>query len=162
MKIKVVPRKWFIDRACTEEEDKIFSENNIISIITPEYKPTDFKEEDIPFSDKYRNNANVLILKFHDAHSPDKDVILMSDNDAVNIKNFINRIDKTKPLIIHCTAGKSRSYTTGYCLNIYLNMICEENMKDFHEFMDNNKGIINSLVKKKLFNIFNIENKKGE
>ena len=162
MNISVVPRKWFVERKGSKEEKKIFSTCNVISIITPEHKPTNFKDEDIPFSNEYRNNENVLVLKYHDAHSPGEGVVLMSDNDAMKVKNFVDKIDKIKPLIIHCTAGKSRSYTTGYCLNIYVNMICEENMKDFHEFMDNNKGIINSLVKKKLFNIFNIENKKGE
>lgn len=159
MIIRVVPRKWFEDRKGTEEEKKIFSEHNVISIITPEHKPTGFKKEGVPFTKSYRRKKNVLVLNFHDAHAPGEDVILMSDEDAMNVKKFVDKMDKTKSLIVHCTAGKSRSYTTGFCLSIYFNRILEDNMKDYIWFKDNNRGYINSWVRKKLFRVFGIENK---
>lgn len=162
MRIQVVPRKWFSERAGTEEEKEIFSTHNVISIITPEHKPTGFKKENVPFTKLYKRKKNVLVLSFHDANKPGEDVVLMSDKDAMKVKKFVEKMDKTKPLIIHCTAGKSRSYTTGFCLSVYFNRICENNMKDYLWFKNNNKGFINSWVKKQLFHVFEIENKKGE
>lgn len=156
MKIKVVPRKWFEEKRGTKEEKQIFSENNIISIITPEYKPLGFKKEEVPFTKSYKRKNNVLVLNFHDAYTSGDDVVLMSNEDAMKVKNFVDEMDKTKSLIIHCTAGKSRSYTTGLCLSIYLNRIIENNMEDYIWFNENNKGFINIWVKKQLFNVFGI------
>lgn len=162
MRIQIVPRKWFIERTGTREEKDIFSSYNVISIITPEHKPTGFKKEDVPFTKSYKRKKNVLVLNFHDACDPGDSVILMSENDAMKVKKFVEKMDMTKSLIIHCTAGKSRSYTTGFCLNVYLNRILENNMEDYVWFINNNKGYINSWVKKQLFRVFGIEKGKGK
>lgn len=158
MKIRVVPRKWFMDRKETNEEKELFKTHNVISIITPIYEPHKFAEEDVPFSKKYAKNKNVLVMKFHDYDKEAPGVVLMSSHDALNVKNFCEKMDKSKPLIIHCTAGKSRSYTVGYVINIMVNRIWENNIDDFREFCDNydKKSFTNLWVKNKLLNVFNL------
>ena len=59
MRIRVVPRKWFLDRRGTDEEKMVFGTMNIISIITPPYPKDGFEDEDIPFSeDQVANTSN--------------------------------------------------------------------------------------------------------
>lgn len=158
MKITVVPRKWFMDRKGLEEEKIIFKNYNVISIITPIYDPKNFAEEDVPFSKKYAKNKNVLVMKFHDYYKEGEGIILMSSQDALNVKAFVENMDKTKPLIIHCTAGKSRSYTVGSVLNLVLNRIYDDNIQDYRNFCEtyDKVGFENLWVKKKLMNVFNL------
>lgn len=155
MRIKVVPRKWFEKIKGTKEEELVFNRSNIISIITPIYEPKNIKEESIPFSKKYENNENVLVLKFHDYDKKEDGVVLMSNEDCLKLKEFCNKIDHNKPLIIHCTAGRSRSYTIGSFLNLFYN---KNNPCDYNEFVkfycNDNKMIINQWVKNKLETFF--------
>ena len=79
MKIQAVPRKFFLDIKGSNEEEKIFNDWNVISICTPEHRPTRFEWEDIPFSEKYRSSA--LVLYFHDLNfkSDENDVLFTED-----------------------------------------------------------------------------------
>lgn len=150
MKIYIKPRKFFLNIKGTKEEETLINSANIISIITPEYSPHNFTEEDPPFSKKYWNNPNILILKFHDAWKQVNNLVkLMSSQDADKIWKFCQNIDTSKPLYIHCTAGKSRSQAVGYIINLYFNHLLEDNVQDFREFEIENSSIrhMNILVK---------------
>lgn len=160
MKIKVIPRKWFLDMKGSEEEKKVFQCWNIISIITPAYTLKNFQDETIPFSEKYISHPNVLVLKFHDADRQWNDEIrLMTKCDADRIYNFVqNTKDNGKGYIVHCTAGKSRSQAVGYVLNEYFNGkdgICPNEVEYYeYESIYENARVMNSLVKNLLINRF--------
>jgi rhodanese-related sulfurtransferase len=160
MKIRVVPRKWFLDRKGTDEEKDIFQKWNVISIITPAYPKKDFEEEDIPFSEEYRNADNVLVLKFHDTEIQwDDDVVLMNESDADKVYDFVqNTKDNGKGYLVHCTAGKSRSQATGYILNLWFNSEygISPNPEEYNEYEDlyANTRHMNSLVKRLLYGRF--------
>lgn len=162
MKIKVLPRKFFINIKGTDEEIITFKKCNVISINTPEYKPRNIEREDPPFSKKYLDCNNVLIEYFHDWDKPQDEVILMSDEDVDKIFDFVcNKIDKDKTLLIHCTAGISRSGAIGYVLNEYFNKYLQKNHKpneDYNMFESDykNKIIPNSWVKTKLMKKFGL------
>lgn len=124
MRIAVVPRKWFLERRGTDDERRTFNEMNVVSIITPSYPRKHFEDEDIPFSEEYRNADNVLVVKFHDATAQvDGDVVLMGESDADELYSFVRRtMDNGKDgYIVHCTAGKSRSQAVGHVLNEWFN-----------------------------------------
>lgn len=156
MKIRVVPRKWFLDRKGTDEEKQVFAKANVISIITPAYPKKNFEEEDIPFSEEYRNADNVLVLKFHDTELQwDDDVVLMNKSDADKVYDFVQRTkDNGKSYLVHCTAGKSRSQAVGYILNLWFNSEhgINPNPDDYYEYEDlySNVRHMNSLVKRLL------------
>ena len=83
MNVRVVPRKWFLERKGTDAEKAVFDTLNVVSIITPAHPGTGFEDEDVPFSIQYRDLPTVLVLKFHDAETKaDDDVVLMSEADA--------------------------------------------------------------------------------
>ena len=153
MKIRVVPRKWFLDRKGTDEEKQVFANANVISIITPAYPKKNFVEEDIPFSEEYRNADNVLVLKFHDTERQwDDDVVLMNKSDADKVYDFVQRTkDNGKSYLVHCTAGKSRSQAVGYILNLWFNGEhgINPNPDDYYEYEDLYLNVrhMNSLVK---------------
>jgi len=138
MKIYVVPRKFFLDLKGKPEEKDIFANNTIISINTPKYKKQ-FPEEEPPFSTRFQKLSNVLILKFHDSDQAGEDVVLMNENDADKLVEFISHIDKTKPIIVHCTAGKSRSQAVGCVLNLYFNKLKYQNQDDYEWYERENK-----------------------
>lgn len=159
MKIQIVPRTFFEKIKNTKKEKDIVQNTNIISINTPQYE--DFQEEFPPFSEKYWNNKNICFLKFHDYFKPEKNVILMTQQDVQKIKNFMKQIDKSKTLYIHCTAGKSRSQAIGWVLNLYYNKIIQNNQKDFWQFENKNKTKrrMNQYVKQLMLNTFKITTK---
>lgn len=152
MKIYIFPRTFFEEIKGSDVESFILSNYNIISINTPEYKPKNIVKEDPPFSEKYWNNENVLILYFHDWTSQIDDLVqLISEDDVKNIIEFISNMDQQKDLIIHCTAGISRSGAIGSCLNHYFNS-GSDNMMDYKDFVDRHPHIHpNILVFQKLY-----------
>lgn len=156
MKIKVVPRKFFLDIKGTEEEEKIINDWNIISICTPAYPPKGFEEETVPFSDYDR--SNILVLWFHDTdYQADDHVVLFDENMALQILDFIERtIGDGKGYIVHCTAGFSRSQAVGMVLNDVINKLILHDHCDYEQFEqeNQNKRRPNSLVKKLLLNVF--------
>jgi hypothetical protein len=161
MYIRVVPRKWFLDRRGTDEEKRVFETMNIISIITPSYLKNGFEDEDIPFSEEYRNAENVLVVKFHDTEKQwDADVVLMNESDADRIYEFVQRTkdNGNGAYIVHCTAGKSRSQAVGYVLNEWFNgkhgVRPDQLAYDEYEGLYSRSRTMNSLVKRLLMNRF--------
>ncbi len=161
MYIRVVPRRWFLERRGTDEEKEVFQRRNIISIITPPYPKKDFEDEDIPFSEEYRNADNVLVLKFHDTEKQwDDDVVLMNESDADRIYDFVQRTKDNgkEAYMVHCTAGKSRSQAVGYVLNEWFNGehgISPDPMRyDEYEILYSQSRTMNSLVKRLLMERF--------
>jgi len=160
MQIDVVPRKWFLERVGSDEEREVFSTRNIISIITPAYTKKNFADEDIPFSERYRNAENVLVLKFHDTDKQwDDEVVLMNETDADKVYGFVQRTMKNgMGYLVHCTAGLSRSQTVGYVLNEYLNgkFGINPNKQAYNAYEQRYSGVrrMNSLVKKLLMQRF--------
>lgn len=140
MKIHIKPRKFFENLKGTSQEIGVMSTYNVISINTCEYKPKNIIKEDPPFSECVLKSEDLqpLILYFHDYDKPQKDVILMSENDVKKIINFLKSKDLSKPLIVHCTAGISRSGAIGIVLNEVYN---KNNKSDFDYFNIVNKKI---------------------
>lgn len=160
MQIDVVPRKWFLERVGSDEEREVFSTRNIISIITPAYTKKNFADEDIPFSEQYRNAENVLVLKFHDTEKQwDDEVVLMNEEDASKVYDFVAKtMANGKGYLVHCTAGLSRSQAVGYVLNEYLNGkfgVCP-NEEDYNAYEQKYSRVrrMNLLVKKLLMQRF--------
>ena len=160
MKIRVVPRKWFLDRKETDEEKEVFQNWNVISIVTPEYAPKNFADEDVPFSKKYVSCLNLIVLKFHDTERQwDEQVKLMTECDADRIYNFVQHTkDNGKGYLIHCTAGKSRSQAVGYVLNEWFNgkngINPDEEEYNSYENLYKDTRTVNSLVKRLLMDRF--------
>lgn len=160
MDIRVVPRKWFAERKGTDEEKGVFQKWNVISIITPAYPKKNFEDEDIPFSEEYRNAGNVVVVKFHDTERQwDDDVVLMTEGDADRIYEFVQRTkDNGKGYLVHCTAGKSRSQAVGYVLNEWFNgkhgIDPNPDAYDEYERLYENMRTMNSLVKQLLLDRF--------
>ncbi len=153
MKIRVVPRKWFSERKGTDEEKQVFQQWNVISIITPAYPKKNFAEEDIPFSEEYRNSDTVVALKFHDTERQwDDDVVLMNESDADRIYDFVQRTKGNgRGYLVHCTAGKSRSQAVGYILNEWFNGRhgIAPDADEYHAYEDeySQRRTMNSLVR---------------
>ena len=161
MKIKVFPRKWFQDIRGTDEEARVFRDWNVISVITPAYEPKGFKDEAVPFSDKYLGSPNLIVVKFHDADRQWNDeVVLMNECDADRIWNFVQstRDNGRMGYLVHCTAGKSRSQAIGYVLNEYFNgrhgISPDEVEYNEYESIYAASRTMNSLVKRLLMERF--------
>lgn len=159
MIIKIFPRQFFLNIKGTIEEDLIFKRYNVISINTPVYPPRSINFEEPPFSKKYCGYENVLILYFHDCEIQLDQVKLITDEDVDKIFNFVQEMDKSKGLFVHCTAGISRSGAVGYVLNEYFNRFLQQDKnenEDYDRFTQyyKNKIIPNSLVKTKLMKKF--------
>ena len=161
MKIRVFPRKWFLDMRGTDEERDMFARMNVISIITPAYPKKNLEDEDIPFSEEYRNAGNVLVVKFHDTEKQwDDDVVLMTPQDADRIYDFVMRTKDNglEGYLVHCTAGKSRSQAVGYVLNEWFNgehgVSPDRFEYDNYEQLYGGARTMNSLVKRLMFDRF--------
>lgn len=129
MRIFVVPRKYIKMYMYT---DKFFQHNNFISIGESE------GYEGVPV-----DTDNVLKLVFDDMTDKETDGILFNKDQALKIKDFIDRIDKSKTLYVNCFAGISRSGAVGTVINDYVNFYLN-NMKkneDWFAFFDDNKQI---------------------
>ena len=158
MRIKVVPRKFFLDLKGTKDEAEIFRRWNVISICTLEYPPSGLESEDAPFSDQFKSQENVIILSFHDMnHKHDDHVVLFDDGMADQIYDFVKRTcSNGKGYLIHCTAGISRSQAVGLVLNEFLNKFIFNNEEDYLNFENEYSKIRrpNSLVKSILWKRF--------
>ena len=117
MIVKVYPRTVFEIIKGTLTEQKLLDSSKVISINTPVYAPKNIVKEEPPFI--LLNHPNLLILYFHDYYKPLQDVVLMSDEDAQKIKQFITGNEET--VYVHCTAGISRSGAIGTFLSEYFN-----------------------------------------
>lgn len=158
MKIYVFSRKKMLDIKGTEVESELFRDYNIISINTPSWGKHLADEDTPPFSAEYLNSKNFLSVWFHDlTRKNHENDILISEEQAEQIASFIKTMDKSKDLIVHCSAGISRSGAVGVIANDYLNA---PESNDYKFFWQNHKHIqpnwyVISKIKRKLGMSFN-------
>ena len=145
MKIDILPRTIFEKNKGTDEEVELLKNNRIISINSHDERP--------PFSDSSLSSTNLLCLTFDDICNeppPGEDIspaILFTTKDAQAILGFIH--DNSMPVLIHCTAGISRSGAVGECLDLYYNRWLCDNRRDHLYFLDNNCQIMpNPIVRR--------------
>lgn len=129
MKIYVVSRKFI---KMFSANDSFFLRNNFISIGEVE------GYEGVPVA-----GDNVLKLVFDDASDNEGNVNLFTDKHADRIKEFAERIDKSKTLYINCQATISRSGAVGTVLNDYFNLFLQDckRTKDWYDFFADNRQI---------------------
>ena len=113
MQIYVHARSFFEARQGTKRERELFRDNRIISINSVSHPA-----EVPPFSEEFLDADNLLILYFDDVEEGFPNA--MTPEQAKQIVDFI-RIEDDHPIIVHCTAGISRSGAVGEVLNWYFN-----------------------------------------
>lgn len=113
MQIYVHARSFFEARQGTKRERELFRDNRIISINSVSHPA-----EVPPFSEEFLDAENLLILYFDDVEEGFPNA--MTPEQAKQIVDFI-RIEDDRPIIVHCTAGISRSGAVGEVLNWYFN-----------------------------------------
>jgi predicted protein tyrosine phosphatase len=117
MEILVKSRYYFESLRGTPDESRIFEHIRVISVNSVRVP------EEPPFSRQYWDAANVLVLRFDDVDDAEFGAQygqLMTDADAEAIARFAE-VDDPRPIMVHCTAGISRSGAIGACLNEYYN-----------------------------------------
>ncbi len=112
MRIRIFARSFFEARMGTSREPALLARFRIISINSLHPRETP------PFSKGYRVGKNILVLSFDDVEYSCRNAI--TANDADQILRFA-LTDDCRPLLIHCTAGESRSGAVGLFLNRLLN-----------------------------------------
>ena len=135
MNIRIYARTFFENKIGTAEEKRLLDECRIISINDISIHP-----ELPPFSMRFLQHPNLLVLFFDDVETEGANTftIEMARQIVRFVQNTYNR-----PLLIHCTAGISRSGAVG--LAIAEQCGCEE------EFLrDNPDTQPNQLVLRKL------------
>ena len=133
MKIYVKPRSFFESCRGTGREREFFRDNRIISINSVSHPA-----EVPPFSEEFLDADNLLILYFDDvdAGSPNA----MTPEQAKQLVEFIG-IEDNSPIIVHCTAGISRSGAVGEVLSWYFNRF-KANDSDYREFANTHQYIV--------------------
>ena len=103
-----------------------------------------------PFSPELLNHPHLLTLTFDDICSEPETpeaAILFNENMAHQIISFAD--DGNLPLLVHCTAGISRSGAIGEVLNWYFNRYLKYNAADDEDFTQNNRQIMpNTIVRR--------------
>ena len=125
MQIYVHARSFFEARQGTRRERKLFRDNRIISI-----NSVSFPSEEPPFSEEFLDAENLLILYFDDVDAGFPNA--MTPEQACAIVDFV-RLEDNRPIIVHCTAGISRSGAVGEVLNWYFNRF-EADDSDYRKF----------------------------
>ncbi len=110
MRIRVFPRSFFESRIGGDDAE-ILERFNVISINTPCLR------EKPPFSTDLLTHPNLRVVYFDDVENPadpeQQNFQFMTSDDAETIVNFMRSSDLQRPLLIHCTAGISRSGAVG-------------------------------------------------
>ena len=155
MKIRVLPRAFFEKIKGTPDESVVLDNSKVISI-----NSSWGWDAEPPFSLELQNHRNLLILFFDDiVNEPETPedlgrAILFAPEMAEQIMRFVN--DGKMPLLVHCTAGISRSGAVGEVLNWYFNRYLETNPVDEDDFTRNNRQILpNSIVRKVFLDYLN-------
>ena len=148
MKIRVLPRAFFEKVKGTPTELELLEKSKIISI-----NSSWGIDDTPPFSEEYLNHPHLLILTFDDIcnepETPENlgNAILFNEDMAHAIMRFVD--DRQLPLLVHCTAGISRSGAVGEVLNWYFNRYLESNTADDEDFTLNNRQIQpNTIVRR--------------
>ena len=153
MKIKVLPRAFFEKVKGTPTEVELLAKSKIISI------NSSWGFDDAPpFSDSFLKHPHLLTLTFDDiCNEPETpedlgNSVLFNEDMAHAIMRFVD--DGKLPLLVHCTAGISRSGAVGEVLNWYFNRYLENNTADDEDFEQNNRQIMpNTIVRRIMLKI---------
>ena len=142
MQIYVHARSFFEARQGSKREREFFRDNRIISINSVSHPA-----EVPPFSEEFLDADNLLILYFDDVDEGFPNA--MTPEQAKQIVDFV-RIEDDRPIIVHCTAGISRSGAVGEVLNWYFNRF-EADDSDYRKFEIMHPDIVpNSHVRRLL------------
>ena len=148
MKIRVLPRAFFEKVKGTPTEVELLEKSKIISI-----NSSWGFDDTPPFSERFLTHTHLLTLTFDDLcnepETPEElgNAILFNEDMAHAIMRFVD--DRQLPLLVHCTAGISRSGAVGEVLNWYFNRYLERNAVDYEDFTQNNRQIQpNPLVRR--------------
>ena len=148
MKIRVMPRAFFEKVKGTPNEADLLEKSKIISI-----NSSWGFDDTPPFSERFLTHPHLLTLTFDDlCNEPETpedldNAILFNKDMALAIMRFVD--DGKLPLLVHCTAGISRSGAVGEVLNWYFNRYLERNAADDEEFVQNNRQIQpNTIVRR--------------
>ena len=143
MKIMVKARSFFEARQGTPREAELLAKYRIVSI-----NSVTFPAEPPPFSPRFLGAENLLTLFFDDV---DEGEYAMTPEQADAIADFALRPGDDRPIIVHCSAGISRSGAVGSVLNWLFNRFLENNGKDYREFELRHPDLIpNAHVRKLL------------
>ena len=148
MKIRVLPRAFFEKVKGTPTEVELLEKSKIISI-----NSSWGFDDTPPFSERFLTHPHLLTLTFDDlCNEPETpedlgNAILFNEDMAHAIMRFVD--DGKIPLLVHCTAGISRSGAVGEVLNWYFNRYLETNTADDEDFELNNRQIQpNTIVRR--------------
>ena len=148
MKIRVLPRAFFEKVKGTPTEVELLEKSKIISI-----NSSWGWDDTPPFSEEYLKHPHLLTLTFDDVcnepETPEDlgNAILFNEDMAHAIMRFVD--DGKFSLLVHCTAGISRSGAVGEVLNWYFNRYLETNTADDEDFELNNRQIQpNTIVRR--------------
>ena len=139
MTIRIYARTFFENKIGTAEEERLLNECRIISINDVSNHP-----EPPPFSKCFLGNPNLLVLFFDDVEMEGATAFTIEM--ARQIVRFVQETGN-HPILIHCTAGISRSGAVG--LAVAEQCGCEEVFR--HE---NSDIMPNQLVLRKLRQAF--------
>ena len=145
MRIRICARSFFEAKQGSTREAYWFRHYRIVSINSI-YLP-----EMPPFTQTYWDCRNLLILFFDDCENERENAF--SIQDAEKIIAFALQ-DDPRPLLIHCTAGESRSGAVGFFLNKIIN---RDYPKDFHRFFKDYPWVCekaNQLVLQRLNTVY--------
>ena len=112
MKIRVLARMFFEKIKGTPTEVELLEKSKIISI-----NSSCGVDDTPPFSENFFNHSHLLTLTFDDiCNEPETpedlgNAVLFNENMAQQIMRFVD--DGKLPLLVHCTAGISRSGAVG-------------------------------------------------
>jgi len=138
MEITVTDRYFFERLRGRPEEEALFKKARVISVNSVRVP------ERPPFSERYWDAPNVLILFFDDVCDPvaetGRHARAMDESDAEAVARFAASSDP-RPVIVHCTAGISRSGAIGVCLDEYYNRKCMSNETEHEIFCSNHRHI---------------------
>ena len=126
MQIIVKARSFFEARQGTIRETELFARNRIISI-----NNISFLAEPPPFSKEHLTAKNLLVLFFDDV---EEGANAMTAEQAEKIADFVLRPGDDRPIIVHCSAGISRSGAVGSVFNWYFNRCLADNEADYRAF----------------------------
>ena len=132
MNIFVHNRSFFENWRGKKMERQLFQNNRIISI-----NSVSSPAEQPPFSQEFLEADNLLVLYFDDVNEEEANA--MTPEQAKQIVDFIHT-DDNRPIMVHCTAGVSRSGAVGQVLNWYFNRYITENQPDYHLNESMNSG----------------------
>ena len=90
-----------------------------------------FPAEPPPFSKEYLASRNLLVLYFDDVEEGPN---AMTPEQAKRIADFALRPGDDRPIIVHCSAGISRSGAVGSVFNWYFNRCLADNEADYRAF----------------------------